>query len=130
MHDGRKLPQQGAGIAAADAEAAADEKEVPAAVICDDAASPRGRKNRAGLERGQGEIACEAEGPSTRQHETIPCLQADRVGNTLHGQPARAGNHDIAFDQPVLVRELDGPVAAGIEPSGHVAARFQQRQHI
>src|ERR1700676_255651 len=115
MHNGRQHAQQGARIAAADAEAAADEKEVSTAIVCDDAAGARRRKDRAGVDRPQIQVACEAEGTSARQHETIPSLQANRLSNSLNREPTGAGNHGVAFDQPVLVWELDGPVTACIE---------------
>ena len=53
MHDGRQHPQQDAGMIAGKGEVAADKKEIPAAIVRDDAAIPRGRKNRAGVDRRQ-----------------------------------------------------------------------------
>ena len=44
MHNGRQHAQQDARIAAADAEAAADDKEVSTAIVCDDAAGRAGGK--------------------------------------------------------------------------------------
>ena len=53
MHDGRQHSQQDAGMIAADSKAASDKKEIPAAVIRDDAAIPSRRKNRACVSRRQ-----------------------------------------------------------------------------
>src|SRR6266550_3468176 len=101
MHNGRQHAQEGTRIAAADAEAATDEKEVSTAIVCDDTASARRRKNNAGVDRSQTQVACEAEGTSARQHETIRGLQVNRLSNTLNRQPTGAGNHGVAFDQPI-----------------------------
>ena len=107
MHNRRHRAQERARIAATDAEAAADEKEVSTAIVCDDAAGARGRKDCAGVDRPQTQVACEAEGTSARQHETIPGLQANRLSNSVDREPTGAGNHGVAFDQPILVWELD-----------------------
>ncbi len=64
-----------------------------------------------------------------RQQEAIARLEVHRVGNALHGQPALTGDHGIAFDA-VMLAEPNGPFATHVEATGHITARFQQRQHI
>jgi hypothetical protein len=49
-------------MTAADGGATSDQKEIPAAVILDNAAIPHGRKYRPGVGRRQRQVAGEAEG--------------------------------------------------------------------
>ena len=114
---------------AGEQEVPADQKEIAAAIARSDAAIPPGWKNREGVDRRQCQVAGKAERSPTRQHEAVPRLQAHRVGDAIHGQPTLAGNHGVAFDA-FMLGELDGPFSTGIEAAGHIAARFQQRQHI
>ena len=82
-----------------------DNREITAAIAGADAI-PHGRKNRVGVNRRQGQVACHAERPPMRQQKAIARFQEHRAGNALHGEPALTGNHGLQFDAFVL-RELD-----------------------
>ena len=49
--------------------------------------------------------------------------------DALDRKPALAGNQSVAFDAIVLW-ELDGQISTHVKATGHIAAWFQQREHI
>jgi len=130
MNDGRQQSQQQAGVMAADGETAAGEKKIAAAVERDDAADPRWRKDRSGLDGGQGQVAREAERPAAGHQETIPRPHEHRIVNAFHRQPALAGHYRVALDALTQVGEPHRPFAARIETSRYVAPGLQQRKDI
>ena len=52
-------------------EVPADKKAIPAAIQRADATIPTVRKDRQGVNRRQAQVACQTEGPATRQQEAI-----------------------------------------------------------
>src|SRR5437870_2572028 len=84
-------------LIAADGKAAADQKEVTAAVERDNAPVARRWKDRARIHRRQGEVAGQAEWPPARQYEAVTLAKAHGFRYALHGQPTFSGNHGVAL---------------------------------
>ena len=91
MRDRRQHRQQDAGMIAGQGEVPADDRRNRRR-RCSTAMPPLrgGGKDRACVDGRQGQIAGKAERPPARQQEAVPGVQAHRVGNALHGQPALA----------------------------------------
>jgi hypothetical protein len=83
QHDRRQHPQQDVGVIAGKTEAAADQREVVAAVQRDDAALARGRENRRCGDRFQRQIGGQPERAAARQQEAVAGMQAHRIGHAV-----------------------------------------------
>ena len=110
-------------------EVPADTEATPAAITRTNATIQRELKDRVSIDRGQGKIARKNERPPSGQQEAVARLEAHRIRNALHGQPALARDQRVAFDALVLA-ELDRPLSTQIKATAHVSAWVQQRQHI
>jgi hypothetical protein len=112
---------------AGQAEVAADPGDVASLVPGGDPTVQGPRMDRLMVNGRQRQVAGQAERPTERQQEAIARLQAQRIGNVLHGKPALAGHQRIAFDA-FMRMELEAPIPSNIKATAHRVAWLQERQ--
>ncbi|HTV16642.1 MAG TPA: hypothetical protein VME68_18115 [Acidobacteriaceae bacterium] len=81
------------------------------------------------IDRGNGQIACDAERRSVRQHGKLSGLQQNWLIDSIDRKPARAGDEPEAEEAAALCK-LKRPITTGVDSARLVAARFEKRKHV
>lgn len=107
-------------------KAAADEEEIAAAIVRDNAGFAGGRENLIAAHRYERQITSQPERSSAWEKEGIAGPQANGIRGAFHGEPALASNHRATLYASLLIRKLDRPLSTRIQTGGQIVSRFQR----